>query len=224
MYRVAHVKIRNNTRYRAGSPVKKKYLCIHTTNNYNEGADAENHRLFLETTTSSVSFALVVDDSETIELMPLDEPSYSAGDGPNGEHNTYDIAMEICCDKLDKEGKLDKNVYTNAINTAAKIIVHENVEMIQHRDVPERTWKNCPHAWILDYQKFKKDVEKQVQILKGPPSYLKSDLDILVSNGIITTPAYWLINAKAGEKVRGDYAASLIHNMATYLKEVKTDG
>lgn len=165
-YRIAHIKDRKNTRYAAGETMRKQYLTIHTTNNYAETANAEMHRRYLETTEAFVSFHLCVDEKETIELMPLGEASYSAGDGANGEHNKHDIAMEICCHLLDKEGKLDRRVYLNAVATAAKIITEQKVTMIQHRDVPERSWKNCPHAWILDYAQFKKDVEARIGKVK----------------------------------------------------------
>lgn len=204
-YRTAHIKARKNTRYKAGQTVKKKYLTIHTTNNYDKTANAEMHRKYLETTANYVSFALVVDEIETIELMPLDEPAYSAGDGGDGEHNVYSIAMEICCHKLDAEGKLDSRVYRNAVETAAKIIVDKKVAMDQHRDVPERTWKNCPNAWILDYKQFALDVNKRIAETTQTP--------------VVTQP----VEPKKLYRVQVG-AFSKKENAENLLKELKTKG
>lgn len=48
---------------------------------------------------------------------------------------------------------------------------------------------------------------------------LKEALDVLAKNNVINSPDYWLLNAKAGKTVRGDYAALLIKNMARRLQK-----
>jgi N-acetylmuramoyl-L-alanine amidase len=46
---------------------------------------------------------------------------------------------------------------------------------------------------------------------------LAEALDILVNNGVVSSPAYWLENAQAGKTVNGEYAGLLIERMAEYI-------
>jgi hypothetical protein len=85
------------------------YVTVHETSNYNVGADAEMHRRFTHQGggSSSVSFHFVVDDHEAIQLLPLDEVSWHAGDGcdeypDNVGHDDIgcfaSLAIETCVD------------------------------------------------------------------------------------------------------------------------------
>lgn len=59
---------------------------------------------------------------------------------------------------------------------------------------------------------------------------LEGALEVLVRNGILKTPEYWLQNARKGQSVNGEYAGMLIERMAStfhpynlndyYLKEL----
>lgn len=159
-YRVQHITKRINTV--PGDKMNPKYLMVHTTNNFKPSANAEMHRRFLNQTSSSVSFNLVVDDVEAIELVDLNLVTYHAGDGRKGYYNSQSISMEICVHNL-VNGKLHPSTYRNAVLTAAKTVKDHNVTLKQHRDVPERSWKNCPHTDVLNYKQFCIDVEKVVK-------------------------------------------------------------
>jgi N-acetylmuramoyl-L-alanine amidase CwlA len=160
-YRIKHINKRPNTV--PGDKMNPKYLMVHTTNNFRASANAEMHRRFLNQTSSYVSFNLVVDDIETIELVSPNLVTYHAGDGRKGHYNSQSISMEICVHNL-ANGKLHPSTYKNAVLTAAKMVKEHNVELVQHRDVPERSTKNCPHTDVLNYKQFCIDVEK---VLKG---------------------------------------------------------
>jgi hypothetical protein len=159
-YRIEHIRNRSNTV--PGDKMNPKYLMIHTTNNFKASANAEMHRRFLNQTSSYVSFNLVVDDVEAIELVSPRLVTYHAGDGRYGHYNSNAISMEICVHNL-VNGKLHPSTYKNAVLTAAKMVKEYNVKLVQHRDVPERSWKNCPHTDVLDYKQFCLDVEKVVK-------------------------------------------------------------
>lgn len=47
---------------------------------------------------------------------------------------------------------------------------------------------------------------------------LEEALDVLVKKGLINSPDYWLINAKEGKQVKGEFAALLIERVAKFLK------
>lgn len=86
------------------------YVTVHETGNPAANATAEMHREFTEGGggASSVSFHFVVDEHEAIQLLPLDEIGWHAGDGcdnyPDGI-GTDDIgcfgsiAIEVCVNK-----------------------------------------------------------------------------------------------------------------------------
>ena len=46
---------------------------------------------------------------------------------------------------------------------------------------------------------------------------LEGDLEVLVRNGILKSPGYWLENAQAGKTVKGEYAGLLIERIAEYI-------
>ena len=50
-----------------------------------------------------------------------------------------------------------------------------------------------------------------------PDDPLKDALEILVKNGIVSSPEYWQENARAGKTIKGEYAASLIEKMRAYI-------
>ena len=47
---------------------------------------------------------------------------------------------------------------------------------------------------------------------------LKEALDVLVKKGLINSPDYWLINAREGKQVKGEFAALLIERVANFYK------
>ena len=42
-------------------------------------------------------------------------------------------------------------------------------------------------------------------------------LDILVENGVVSSPAYWLENAREGKTIKGEYGAVLIERMGEFI-------
>ena len=42
-------------------------------------------------------------------------------------------------------------------------------------------------------------------------------LDILVENGVVSSPAYWLENAREGKTIKGEYGALLIERMGEFI-------
>jgi N-acetylmuramoyl-L-alanine amidase len=56
-------------------------------------------------------------------------------------------------------------------------------------------------------------------VLKKPQAYdLDSAINVLAKHGIMSSPDYWKENAVVGEMVKGEYAGSLIINMANELR------
>jgi len=51
----------------------------------------------------------------------------------------------------------------------------------------------------------------------NPQDKLTRALDILVNNGVVSSPAYWLENARVGKTIKGEYAGLLIERMGKYI-------
>jgi N-acetylmuramoyl-L-alanine amidase len=83
---------------RPAYPMRPTWITIHETANESPGANAEMHRRFVHAGggLGQVSFHYVVDDQEIIQLLPLVENGWHAGDGPNGVGNRASVGIEHC--------------------------------------------------------------------------------------------------------------------------------
>lgn len=90
--------IPKGNRNRPGYPMQPQWITVHETANQNPGADAEAHRRFTHAGggPEGVSFHFVVDDHEVVQLLPLTENGWHAGDGPDGPGNRTSIGIETC--------------------------------------------------------------------------------------------------------------------------------
>lgn len=89
--------IPTNTPYdrRPRGRMTPKYITIHNTDN--PTSTARNERAWLTNPDNKrmASYHLVVDEKDVVEVIPLDEPTWNAGDGM-GDGNRRSIAVEIC--------------------------------------------------------------------------------------------------------------------------------
>jgi hypothetical protein len=95
-YRISWIPDGNGNR--PGYPMRPTWITIHETANESPGANAEMHRRFVHAGggLGQVSFHYVVDDREVIQLLPLIENGWHAGDGVNGTGNRSSIGIEHC--------------------------------------------------------------------------------------------------------------------------------
>lgn len=118
-------------------------LVIHETSNPAPGANAEMHRRFTHQGggPSNVSFHYVVDEKESIQLLPDNEVGWHAGDG-NGPGNHESVGIETCVNAGADFGK--------AVDNLVALVKHLMVEfkipverVKQHHDFSSYK-KNCP--------------------------------------------------------------------------------
>lgn len=142
-----------------GTGNTKEFLCIHTTDNYKEGAKALNHALLQKNGNSrQASWQYQVDDIKAYQSFPNNYRCWHAGVG-----NNKSIAIEICVDK----GSDWNKTMRNAVQLAAKILKDEKIpisKMVQHNYF---TGKNCPRdiregkgGWT--WKKFVAEVKKEL--------------------------------------------------------------
>lgn len=147
-YRVSLIPASNYNRpqdpMNAGGP---RYLTVHETGNTNAGANAEMHRRFTHQGggPENVSFHLVVDDVEAIQLLPFSEIGWHAGDGCDSRQSDLgcfdSIAIETC---VNRDGNWEQTL-RNLIRLCAKTI-RENPSLSGDRIRQHNAWsgKNCP--------------------------------------------------------------------------------
>jgi hypothetical protein len=139
--------IPRTNRNRPGRAMNPTWITIHETGNSTVGANAEMHRRFLQQGggQESVSFHLVVDDKEAVQLLPFTEIGYHAGDGCDdfvNDHGCFrSIAIETC---VNADGNWEQTL-RNLVKTAAKLI-RDDPELSVERIAQHNRWsqKNCP--------------------------------------------------------------------------------
>lgn len=187
---------------RPGGSVAKKWITIHETGNFANGADAAAHGNYLGSEAAErdlVSWHYTVDDNAVVRHLPDREPAYHAGDGARGTGNRESIGIEIC---VNAGGDFER-AKANAAALVRWLMEEHGIPI--ERVVQHNHWsgKDCPHtirhtdgAW----EAFLALCEGR----KEPASELEAAVDKLAAAGLINRPDYW----KAG-----DYSAENVHHL-----------
>jgi len=150
---------------RPGLPLTPRWLTVHETANPAPGANAEAHRRFAASGggPEHVSFHFVVDDHEAIQLLPLDEVAWHAGDGPDGPGNRTAIAIETC---VNADGDWARTLANLVALLAAlgRQLGLGTAQIVQHH---HWSGKDCPHRIRAEgrWEQLLADVAAQ---LSGP--------------------------------------------------------
>lgn len=139
-YRVSLIPKGN--RNRPGLPMTARWITVHETANTAPGANAEAHRRFAHAGggPEGVSFHFVVDDKEVIQLLPLTENGWHAGDGYNGEGNRASVGIETC---VNADGNWERTL-ANLVKLLAALCRYLGLGV--DRIVQHNHWsgKDCP--------------------------------------------------------------------------------
>lgn len=127
---------------RPGYPMRPEWVTVHETGNPNPGANAEAHRAFTHSGGGKerVSFHFVVDDREVIQLLPLTENGWHAGDGPEGPGNRTSIAIETCVNQDGDWGRTKANLI-KLLAALCRQYGWGSDRIVQHH---RWSGKNCP--------------------------------------------------------------------------------
>ena len=186
-YSIDHIP--KNTPYnrRPGISMTPKYLTIHSTGNPSSTAKNERGWLTNQTNNRQASYHIVVDEKEAIEILPLNETAWHAGDG-RGQGNMASIGIEIC-----ESGNRQKTL-NNAIELVAKMLKERSWGVDRLRRHHDWSGKICPRImqpnnWA-GWEQFKKDVQKE--LTKGGNAIMDKD-----------TPSNYAIESWAWAKNKG---------------------
>lgn len=150
LYREVNVKkdyLSYNARGRTRRSMAPRYITIHSTQNWSQGADALRHSLALKNgALGSLSWHYTVDEDRAVQHLPTNERGNHADyDGPG---NLYSIGIEMC----EHPGNSRSQTLERTAKLAAWLCV--KYDLPASRVVPHYSWprrgknppnKNCPH-------------------------------------------------------------------------------
>lgn len=123
-------------------------LCVHNTAN---DAPAVNEARYVHNNPDATSYHYAVDDTQAVQILPLDRNGWHAGDGSYGPGNRKSVGIEICYSL--SGGKRFERAQENAAELCVRLM-HEfgwglDLNRItKHEDYAN---KHCPHRTLDDY-------------------------------------------------------------------------
>ena len=159
-YIIDHIPRTTPHNRRPGVPMTPQYITIHSTGNPKSTARNERAWLTNPSNTVTASYHIVVDEKEAIEVLPLNEVAWHAGDGGNGTGNRKSIGIEIC-----KSGDGAKTL-ANAVKLTAKLLKERGWGVDRLRRHYDWSGKICPriladNSWA-GWERFKADVQREI--------------------------------------------------------------
>lgn len=157
-------------RNRPQLPIYPRSVTIHETGNTRPGANAAAHAIYFRSAAQEVpsSVHFVVDDREIIQLLPLTERAWHAGDGPTGPGNLTSVSLEMC---VNSDGNLQRTRENAARLTAALLHV---LNLLPDDVVPHRHWANtaCPALMTdADIARFRSRVREFYYLIRHAGFY-----------------------------------------------------
>ena len=127
---------------RPGWPMQPTTVTVHETGNPRPRADALAHRNFAHNGGGAerVSFHFVVDDHRAVQLLPMDEVAWHAGDGPDGPGNRSSLAIETCIDSGAHWPRTLQNL-ARLLAAICRTYTWSTDRIVQHH---HWSGKNCP--------------------------------------------------------------------------------
>jgi len=208
-YKIDHIPKTTPYNRRPGISMIAKYLTIHSTGNPSSTAKNERGWLTNPSNDRTASYHIVVDEKEAIEVLPLNEVAWHAGDG-NGQGNRASIGIEIC-----ESGNRQKTLQ-NAVKLVTKMLKERNWGVDRLRRHFDWSGKICPRIlqpnnWA-GWEQFKKDVQKELSgganMDKNQPSaWAKGAWDWAKSKG-------YLDGTRPKDPVTREELAAVLKNVA----------
>lgn len=179
---------------RTGRKMQPEYITIHNTGNPTSTAAGERAYLTNPTNKSTTAYHIVVDATQAIECVPLNEIAYHAGDGKTGTGNSRSIGIEIC----------ESGDYTANENAAVELVADLLLRYgwIVDKVKPHKHWsgKYCPRLILPYWDEFVTRIAKKMEVMKVETV---QDWQLVaikeVSDRYGLDKAFWL--AKAGQPI-----------------------
>ena len=169
----------SRTKQRPGYAMTPQYITIHSTGNPKSTAQNEANYVCYNSDRQA-SYHYVVDDSRIIQVLPVNEVAWHAGDGGSGTGNRKSVAIEIC-EPGDRKKAVDNAVWlTKELMRDLKI---DKAHIRQHHD-----WsgKDCPRilrdsAYIkdgIDWSYFMAQIDAPQE--QEEPELTQEELEVML--------------------------------------------
>lgn len=162
-YIIDHIPKSTPYNRRPGIPMTPTTITIHNTGNPSSTARNERGWLMNPKNDRTASFHIVVDENEAIEVIPLNEVAWHAGDGSGAKSgNRTSIGIEIC-----ESGNYAKTL-ENAAELVAKLLKDFGWGVDRLRRHYDWSGKICPRLMYdggkwTGWKKFLKLVEEKLE-------------------------------------------------------------
>lgn len=173
-YRQDHISQSTPYNRRPGIAMTPTTITIHNTGNLSSTAANERAWLTNPTNTRTASYHIVIDAIEAIEVLPLNETAWHAGDGSKATSgNRTSIGIEIC-ERNTLTGEYAQTL-RNAVELVAKLLAANNWGVDRLRRHYDWSGKNCPRLMNQDgkwtgWKQFVQQVDARLLELKATKS------------------------------------------------------
>lgn len=138
----------SRTKQRPGYAMTPRYITIHSTGNPKSTAQNEANYVCYNSDRQA-SYHYVVDDSRIIQVLPVNEVAWHAGDGGSGTGNRKSVAIEIC------ESGNRKKAVDNAVWLTKELMRDLKIDKAHIKQHHDWSGKDCPRilrdsAYIKD--------------------------------------------------------------------------
>ena len=146
---VVHLIPKSNKTSRPQYNLNPKHITIHNT--ANPGATAEQNSIYVDNTTDYVSWHFTVGDGVVYQELPINEVSWHAGDGSEGEGNRNSISIEV--------SEVD-GAYETAVQFTKDLMGY--LSFTSNQVYPHKHWsgKECPRLILPIWNEFIFDLNK----------------------------------------------------------------
>jgi len=188
-YRVDHIPRTTPNNRRPGTRMEPTTITIHNTGNPSSTARNERAWLTNQLNTRTASYHIVVDDREAIEVIPLNEVAWHAGDGSRSSSgNRTSIGIEIC-----ESGNYERTLQ-RAAQLVAELLLERNWGTDRLRRHYDWSGKNCPRIMNADgnwsgWDSFVNRVSQSLNELRGGGGTVSDQADDdaqIIDNGGVT--------------------------------------
>lgn len=191
-YRKDHIPRGTAHNRRPGLALTATTITIH--NNANPTSTAANERAWLTNPSNkrTASYHIVVDAKEAIEVLPLNEVAWHAGDGSKPTSgNCTSIGIEIC----ERDMTLGEYAQTlaNAVDLVAKLLHERGWGVDRLRRHYDWSGKNCPRLMNIDgkWSGWYQFVQRVQDALKA---YDKKQVKVVVNGKQFAEPGMLIDN------------------------------
>lgn len=198
IYKQDHIPKSTQNNRRPTLSLSATTITIHNTGNPSSTAANERAWLTNKTNTRTASYHIVVDEKEAIEVLPLNEVGWHAGDGSRATSgNRTSIGIEIC-----ESGNYSKTL-DNAIELIVKMLKERGWGIDKLKRHYDWNGKNCPRLMNSDGK-----WTGWFEFLKVVESKLKSTDKTTTNNNTydLTKERISLVNGALKFHTLGDYS------------------